>query len=200
MEKIITMKKSNLWLLGAGLFVLATSCGGDKENGENSLEENGETIEQNQDAQSQGQEMVVPQNQGDMNQADYSDDVLKDFMKIDQRLQMVQQEKQGQMVEMVEASDITVEDYQKISAAQQQGQSTDEFTDGQMKVFNELNGEISTLENSMMTEFEEIIVDEGYDMDSYRSMAENISASQELQQRLQNLMMAEQPNQQQIVQ
>lgn len=178
--------------------MLLASCGGENEKGNENPEENTQEMPNEMPDQTQGnpqQPNSMPQGPqaSDVNPDDFSDEVLKDFITIDRKLQVVQQEKQGEMVEMVEASDLSVEEFQKISAAKQQGQEPKGFDESQMSTFESLSQEISALEGDMMKEFEVIIDEEGYDMDSYRNIAESVNASPELQQRLQGMMQQNAP-------
>lgn len=115
---------------------------------------------------------------------DISDEELEKFVEIDMQLQPMQQQAQQEMIATVEGKGMEVERFQEIAQSQQQGNTAD-ITENELQSFNEINEELSEIDNQLQQDMVAKIKEEGVAIERYQQIAMAVNQDQGLQQRLQ---------------
>lgn len=117
---------------------------------------------------------------------DISDNELKEFISLQQTIQEINQQGQQKMVKAIEDHNMTVQRYQEIAKARQQGEEP-EMTPEESKGFKAADKVVTEEQQNMQTSMDESF--DGSDMTKERYIEINRSVSQDaaLQERMRNL-------------
>lgn len=124
-------------------------------------------------------------------QTEVSDEELETFLDVSSELQEIQMGSQQEMIAVVEDAGLSVEKYNTISEAEQMGQSTDELEDvseEDLENYIEASTQIAEMEEELEPEFEQIITENGMDMDRFQEINMALQQDPALQQRIQEMM------------
>lgn len=126
-----------------------------------------------------------------------SDDELMKFVEVSSVAQEVQMESQTEMVGVVEDEGLDVDTYNQIAEAQQSGQSDEELdvsAEDQEK-FERATEAIAEIGQEMEGKMAAAIEEEGMEMERFMEINMALQQDQNLQQRIQQMMMGEQQQQ-----
>lgn len=136
-----------------------------------------------------------PQQQPASPEIEVSDDELMKFVEVSSVAQEVQMESQTEMVGVVEDEGLDVDTYNQIAEAQQSGQSDEELdvsAEDQEK-FDRATEAIAEIGQEMEGKMATAIEEEGMEMARFMEINMALQQDQNLQQRIQQLMMEAQP-------
>lgn len=114
-----------------------------------------------------------------------SDNELKQFIAVVQKIQILNQESQQKMMKKVEEKGLKVERFNEIAQASQDPNKDVDTTEDEMKKFNEINSSIEKIYASSQQKIEENIETEGLTLVRYQEIATEIQTKPELQERIQ---------------
>lgn len=135
------------------------------------------------------QEQPMQQEQeGQESDIDVDDAELEEFAEVAQKVMQKNQEMQQEMVGIIEDKGLTAERYQEIAMAESSGQDSD-ASDDEIKKKEEVDQELEEMQPKMEEEQTSIVEDSGLSMDRYEEIANALQNDQNLQQKLQQLMM-----------
>jgi hypothetical protein len=190
--------------VAASAMILA-GCSG--QNGGES-ETDSEGMEQEQQAQD-GQQQSGQQQGGQQGQdspmsgmqqqqsvdIDVSEEELKKFAQVAQKVQAVQQGAQQEMIDSVESTGLTLDEYNKI-ASQQRGQGPGgaggsgdgaDVSDEKKAQFEEANQKISDMQSGVRDQVNQTIEDAGMDPERFQKIGRALRSDKELQKRFQQI-------------
>ncbi len=141
---------------------------------------------------------MQPQQQEATDIGEVSDDEITKFIDVFQELQSLQQETQMKAAQMIKESNLGMEKYREIATAQQNPSegSTEDFSEEEMKEFNELSEKLNGFEQEIQTKSEEKIKEAGMEPSRYESIAQASQSDSALQERLQKELSSRQQQQQ----
>lgn len=114
-----------------------------------------------------------------------TDDELKQFVASVQKIQILNQESQQQMIKIVEDNGLKVERFNEIAEAAQDPNKASDASENEMKKFTDINTSIEKIYASSQKKIEEIIKVEGLSIERYQIIASEIQSKPELQERIQ---------------
>lgn len=143
-----------------------------------------------QDQMSQDPSMQQDPMQQPTAQTEVSDEELETFLELSSELRDVQMESQQKMIAVVEDEGLSVEIYNIIAEAEQTGQSTDdiEVSSDDLDNYERASAQIAEMERELEPEFENIISENGMDMDRFQQINMALQQDPILQQRIQQMM------------
>jgi len=146
---------------------------------------------QMQDQLQQGEEPAM--------EVDVSDEELQEFVEVSTVAQEIQMGAQNEMVAIVEEEGLDVETYNLIAEARFNEQSDEDLNVSQEDIekFESASEAVSELEQKLDEEMTEAIEAEGMDMERFMELNMALQQDPELQQRVQEMMMDSQAEQQQ---
>jgi len=129
---------------------------------------------------------------------DVSDDELSQFVDSAIRTQEIQMDIQEDMIAIVEEEGIDVQTYNMIAEADQMGQSRDEIdvSSDDIDRYENASGRIMEVEREMESDMESAIEESGLSIDRFQEINMAIQQDMQLQQRVQEILMEEQSQQQ----
>ncbi len=151
----------------------------------------------------QGPDEQTMQDQFQQEQAspdiDVSDEELEQFVEVSSVVQGVQMEIQMEMVSIVEDEGLEVETYNQIAEARQMGQADEELdvSPEELEKFESASESIAEVEKELESKMTTVVEDEGMEMDRFMAINMALQQDQSLQQRVQEIMMESQMQQQQ---
>lgn len=137
------------------------------------------------------QDMENPMQQEPTAQTEVSDEELENFLEVSSELQEIQMGSQQEMIAVVEEEGLTVEKYNTIAEAEQMGQPTDELEDissEDLENYVEASTQIAEMEEELEPQLEEIITENGMEMDRFQEINRALQQDPALQQRIQQMM------------
>jgi hypothetical protein len=134
------------------------------------------------------QTQPMPQQQQQKVEVDVSDSELAKFADAYQKIRMVNQKAQQEMVKKVEDGGFDVQRFNKIHQASLDPNTEADATEEEMNKHKEVVAEIEGMQGKFQKEMEEAISTEGLDVSRYEKIAMALQTDTELQQRLQKLM------------
>jgi hypothetical protein len=149
--------------------------------------------------QDQQGEMQGQFNQQAAPQVEVTDEELEEFVNVSTVAQEIQMEAQTDMITVVEDEGLDVETYNVIAEARYNGQSDEELdvSADDLEKFESASDRIGEMEQELDEKMTEAIEEEGMDMERFMELNMALQQDPELQQRVQQMMMDSQMNQQQ---
>lgn len=129
---------------------------------------------------------LPPQQQ--QQQIEVSDAELNKFAQVYQGIQVANQEIQKEMMGVIEEEDLEVPTFNEIHMAKMENQEVDASPED-LEKYEEAVEKIEVLQVGFQERLEGLIVDEGLTVERYQEIATALQADQELQQRLQEILM-----------
>lgn len=129
---------------------------------------------------------LPPQQQ--QQQIEVSDAELNKFAQVYQGIQVANQEIQKEMMGVIEEEDLEVPTFNEIHMAKMENQEVDASPED-LEKYEEAVEKIEVLQVGFQERLEGLIVEEGLTVDRYQQIATALQADQELQQRLQEILM-----------
>ncbi|MEX0662312.1 MAG: DUF4168 domain-containing protein [Balneolaceae bacterium] len=147
-------------------------------------------MSQNPSMQQDPQQENPMQQQEPATQIEVSDEELENFVDVSSELQEVQMGSQQEMIAVVEEEGLSVEVYNMIAEAEQTGQSTDdlEVSSEDLENYERASEQIAEMEQEIEPELEQIIEENGMEMDRFQEINMALQQDPELQQRIQQMM------------
>lgn len=171
------MKSLKLWAIPLALFIFVGCQDSSNQNEqEGNITQDGEQATGMEDLQME--QSPVPN--------DISEEELEKFVAIDMQLQPMQQEAQQKMIATVEENGMAVEKFQEIAQSQQQG-DTAAFSEAELQSFNEINEDLSEIDNQLRQEAQTKIEEEGVTIERYQEIAIALNQDPNLQQKIQEI-------------
>jgi len=132
-------------------------------------------------------------------QIEVSDDELETFVEISTVAQQVQMDAQSDMVAVVESEDLSVETYNMIAESRYMEQSDDQLdvTQEELDKFESASEQIAEMERELDQSVAQAVEQEGMSMDRFMEINVALQQDPALQQRIQQMMMETQMDQQQ---
>lgn len=146
---------------------------------------------QDQSMQQDPMQQENPMQQEPTAQTEVSDEELETFLDVSSELQEIQMGSQQEMIAVVEDEGLTVEKYNAIAEAEQMGQPTDELEDvssEDLEKYVQASTQIAEMEEELEPEFEQIIEENGMEMDRFQEINMALQQDPALQQRIQEMM------------
>jgi len=147
----------------------------------------GTAVAQQSGSQQNGESGNITQQQQvdiDLNEAE-----LKKFAKAFQEVQKIQEEAQDKMVNIIEDKGLTIEEYNKLSRHQQQGdQASEDISKQELNQFEAANSQINQIEEKIQSNMEEAITSQGLEIERFHKIRMGVMQDQELQQKLREIM------------
>lgn len=134
------------------------------------------------------QTQPMPQQQQQQVDVDVSDAELAKFADAYQKIRMVNQKAQQEMVKKVEDGGFDVQRFNKIHQASLDPNTEVDATEEEMSKHKEVVADIEGMQGKFQKEMEDAISDEGLEVKRYEKIAMALQTDTELQQRLQKLM------------
>lgn len=120
---------------------------------------------------------------------DFSDQELQSFADAVVEVMAIQQQGQGEMIEVIEEKEMTVERFNEINMQAQQVELEEiELEDGEMEVFLELLAKIEEIQIGLEEVLIESIEENGLTIEKYEEIMTAYQQDPELQQRVQQLL------------
>lgn len=119
---------------------------------------------------------------------DLSDSDIEQFVDVYLQQQEIQQVYEPKMIEAIENEGLSLERFQQIIQAQQMGAESD-ATEAESEQFQSSMAQIQVIEMDMMSEVEEMLEEEGMDMERYEQIFVAINSDPEIQQKVQEKLM-----------
>lgn len=129
---------------------------------------------------------LPPQQQ--QQQIEVSDAELNKFAQVYQGIQVANQEIQKEMMGVIEEEDLEVPTFNEIHMAKMENQEVDASPED-LEKYGEAVEKIEVLQVGFQERLEGMIVEEGLTVERYQEIATALQADQELQQRLQEILM-----------
>lgn len=129
---------------------------------------------------------LPPQQQ--QQQIEVSDAELNKFAQVYQGIQVANQEIQKEMMGVIEEEDLEVPTFNEIHMAKMENQEVDASPED-LEKYEEAVEKIEVLQVGFQERLEGMIVEEGLTVERYQEIATALQADQELQQRLQEILM-----------
>jgi len=128
-----------------------------------------------------------------------SDEELESFVEVSGVAQQIQMDAQSDMVAIVEEEDLTVETYNVIAESRYNDQSDDQLdvTQEELDKFEAASETIGELERELDQKVAEAVEEEGMSMDRFMEINMALQQDPSLQERIQQMMMESQTQQQQ---
>lgn len=165
--------QSKFVLTLAALSVLSYSCGDNTKQNDS----------ENSDAEQQ-----------EVNPDDLSDSDLRKFLEIDNEIRPLQRMADSEMIGIIERNGLTVESYSEIAQASQNPLEEPDIETSKMELFERINDSLDVVQERMMGMYEEVITKHGMNLENYIAMVNKINSSQELQQKLTEMMSMDEQN------
>src|SRR5690606_15622793 len=121
-------------------------------------------------------------------QVNVSDAELEKFAQAIQELQAAEQESQKKMIAAVESQDLDIDKFNEIHQAKMQNLEV-KASETDLKKHEKAVAKLEEMQPEIMKIMENIVTKKGLTMDRFQQIATAMQTSQELQQRLQQLMM-----------
>ena len=135
-----------------------------------------------------GTATVSAQNTMPQQQIEVSDAELNEFAKVFQKMRMMNQQVQQEMMAVVENGDIELEKFNKIHQANMDPNKEIETTAAEDKKYQAVIAEIEELQPKFQKKMEEVISESDLSMERYQQLAMALRSDANLQQRLQEIM------------
>lgn len=119
---------------------------------------------------------------------DFKDKELESFVKANQKVNAIQAEGETKMMQAIDESDLTVDRFNEILAAQQDPQRNNDATAEEMSSFNNVAQEIIKERQEMEVKMTQTIEEEGIDLDTYNMIMYAYQQSPEVQKRVNDLL------------
>lgn len=131
---------------------------------------------------------AMPQQQ--QQQIEVSDEQLKTFKEVSDKLQVKQQAVQKEIESAVQDAGLEMAQFQKMASQQMRGNSVDSmdaYTDEEKANFKEAMTVAQQKQQGMMQQVSKMVQDAGMDMQTFQQIATQIRSDKALQQRFQKL-------------
>lgn len=144
-------------------------------------------VQGQEENQQQQQQM---QQQPEQQDIDVEDEELEQFADIYQDVMQKNQEAQEEMVEAIKKEGLSVEDYQKMREADNNPEADDQdVSDEDLAKKENIDNKIQEMEPKLQEEQTNIIEDSDLSVDRYQEIAMALRSDQDLQQKLQKILM-----------
>lgn len=120
---------------------------------------------------------------------DVSDKELNKFATAFQAIQMENQKAQQEMVTIIEENGLKVERFQEIQRAQADPNTELDATEAELEAHKNAIGKLQAMQPKLQSQMEQVIKNKGMSMQRYQEVAAAVQTDQELQQKLQAIMM-----------
>lgn len=118
---------------------------------------------------------------------DFSDSQLKTFVNVNKKLQPLQQSSQEEMQKSITSAGLTVDRFNEIAKAQEQGGKSDATAD-ESTAFNNAVKELMKQREKIDTQMQSIIKNEGMDVQTFQGIVAAYQQSPEIQQKIQKML------------
>lgn len=134
---------------------------------------------------------MPPQMQQQMPDMDVSDDELKKFVGVTLEAQQVQMEAQEDMIDIVEEAGYTVERFNEVLTAMQQGQTEEDLgmSSADMEKFDEIIADLDVIQQAVETNIISIIEKNDMEIERFQEINMAVQMSPELQEKYQQYAM-----------
>ena len=124
---------------------------------------------------------------------DFTDEDYEKFVKINMEAIPIQQQAEGEMVEIITEKGLDVERFQELAQAQQAGTITDASEDPEeINKFNMAGQEVLEVQKKVQEEIKQKIVDNQMDVQKFQQIAMAYSQSETVRQKIDQLLQAQQ--------
>lgn len=138
------------------------------------------------------QQQQAPQMQQQQQQdIDVNDDELEEFANVYQTVMQKNQEAQEELVQTIKDEGLTVEEYQKFRQAENNpdAEGAEEASGDDKKKKENIDAKIEEMEPKLQKQQTDIIEDSELSVDRYQKIAMALRSDQDLQQKLQKILM-----------
>ncbi|MFW6347253.1 MAG: DUF4168 domain-containing protein [Cyclonatronaceae bacterium] len=139
-------------------------------------------------AQGQGQGMP-PNMQQEMPDIEVSDDEMRNFVEVTMDAQEVQNEAQGEMIELVEESGMSVDRFNEILSGMQEGNSQEDMDvdDEEMENFDSVIEELEVIQQGVEEKITTKIEENDMEVERFQEINMALQMSPELQEKYQSI-------------
>ncbi len=124
----------------------------------------------------------------------FTDEEYEKFVKINMEAIPIQQEAEGQMIEIITEKGLDVERFQELAQAQQAGTITDASEDPEeINKFNIAGQEVLEVQKKVQEEIKQKIADNQLDVQKFQAIAMAYSQSETVRQKIDKLFQDQQP-------
>lgn len=117
-------------------------------------------------------------------QTDFSDEQIDLFVNAVVKVLPVQQEIEQEMIKKIEDKGMELDQFNQIATQIQTSGNAEGVAEGDLKKFEEISGEIQTIQMANQEELVKIITDEGLEPQVYQEMMLAYSSDQQLKQKI----------------
>lgn len=117
-----------------------------------------------------------------------SDAELTKFAEVFQKMRMMNQEVQKEMMAVVQGEDLELQRFNEIHQANMDPNKEVETTDEEDKKYKAIVAELEVMQPEFQKKMQKVVEDSGLSMQRYQQLAMALRSDAELQQRLQNIM------------
>lgn len=139
--------------------------------------------------------LLVAQQPGQMNMTfekpEISEAELEQFVEIMPSVNAIQMQYQQEMVAAVQENDIEVQRFNELARAQQNPNLTVEANETEMKAFNSAMAAVQAIQENLNKDVQSAISESEMSMARFQEIAMAVNSDQELQQKVQQMMQAE---------
>src|SRR5690554_216139 len=126
---------------------------------------------------------------------DFTDEDYEKFVKINMEAIPIQQQAEGEMVEIITEKGLDVERFQELAQAQQAGTITDASEDPEeINKFNMAGQEVLEVQKKVQEEIKQKIVDNEMDVQKFQQIAMAYNQSETVREKIDQLLQAQQPD------
>ncbi|MGM0441356.1 MAG: DUF4168 domain-containing protein [Elusimicrobiota bacterium] len=128
------------------------------------------------------QQEAMPQQPEAVESSDIEDEELEKFSEAMESIRPITSEAQSDMAKTIEDSDVSMERYQEVTMAQQQGQEADLSAEEEQQ-FQEINEKLQKLQTDIQEKQIKGIEEAGLDVERFQQISNALQQDPELQQR-----------------
>lgn len=119
---------------------------------------------------------------------EFSQSDLESFVQALAAIQGIQQDMQGEINEVVENGDLDADQFYQIHNQISQGTPTDNIPEDQLRIYQEVLNEVTTVEGEAQEKMVEAVEDQGISVDDYNTIITQAQSDPNLMAEIQQLM------------
>ncbi len=135
-------------------------------------------------AQTEREMQQQMQRQQMQQQTDVSDDELKQFAGVYQRMQVINQQSQQKMIKTVEQNGLTVDRFNELQQAVQNPEQEASASPEETEKMEKTRQELGAIQTESQQKMQEVIEEEGLSQERYQEISVAIQTNPEVEQRL----------------
>src|SRR5690554_1208127 len=125
----------------------------------------------------------------------FTDEEYEKFVKINMEAVPIQQQAEGEMIEIITENGLDVERFQELAQAQQAGSITNASEDPEeINKFNMAGQEVLEVQKKVQEEIKQKIVDNEMDVQKFQQIAMAYNQSETVREKIDQLLQAQQPD------